>query len=331
MRIKQHAKKVLCLKALVRAFRGARRAFLWTMGAGKFTRAYSLENRSTGADTLMLVLAGYKPRLWPAVFGRLKRYLPEGIDVCVATSGTRNEAIAETCRTNGWSYLATERNNISLIQNVAIKLHPSAEWIYKMDEDMYLTEGTLRRMKEKFLSAPDEISAEVGFVAPLIPVNGYGHVRLLRELGLQERWESRFGRLMYTEGLKAHTQILKNPACARFMWGETEPRLADVDALNRAMASNPRRLSVCPYRFSIGLLLFRRELWKDMEYFGVDPCGTNLGLDEEQLCQYCMLNARAIVIDENSVVGHFAYGPQTRAMLDYLASNAALQKCLDGR
>lgn len=328
MKLRSCLKRIRGLRALVRAWRAARKEYKLTFGSLKFTRDYSFEDRSSGSDSMLIVLAGYKPDLWEAVFGRLAKFLPAGIDVCVATSGRTDERLRALCAENHWSYLSTGRNNISLIQNMAIRLHPSAQWIYKMDEDVFLTEGVLERMKAAYGQASGRLSAEVGFVSPLLPINGYGHVKLLRKLGLEAAWEDRFGKLMFTEGLQRHTQILKNPEAARFMWGETDPRLADIDELGRFLAAQPEELTACPYRYSIGLILFARKTWMDMGAFGVDAAGSNLGLDEEQFCQYCVLQAKAMVVVENAVAGHFSYGPQTAAMLEYFKTSGFLSRLL---
>ena len=169
-------KRIKILRALVRATRAAIYEILDTFGPMRFAVRYSFENRSKGSDTMLVVLAGYKPDLWNAVFGRLAAFLPDGIDVCVVISGKTDARLRDICREHGWSCLSTRRNNLSLAQNTAIRLHPAAQWIYKMDEDMFLTEGVFERMKAAYLSAPGKTSIEVGFVSPLIPVNGYGHV-----------------------------------------------------------------------------------------------------------------------------------------------------------
>jgi len=322
-------KRVKILRAIVRVVRSATYEILDTFGPMRFAARYSFDNRSRGSDTMLIVLAGYKPDLWDSVFGRLKAFLPEGIDVCVVVSGKKDGRLRDLCRENGWSCLSTRRNNLAMAQNTAIRLHPSAKWIYKMDEDIFLTEGTLERMKSAYLSAPERLSMEVGFVSPLIPINGYGHVQILRRLGLESVWESRFGRLMYTDGLTVHTSILKNPEAAKFMWGETEKELRSIDELNRRFSAEAGRMSACPIRYSIGLILFERGLWERFGYFFVCLTGTNLGLDEEQICQCCMLYARAIVVAEDAVVGHFSYGPQTKAMLEYMKSNPEFAKSLE--
>ena len=47
-------------------------------------------------------------------------------------------------RGNYWSYLAIKTNDVSLVQNVAINLHKSAETIVKIDEDIFVAPDTIR-------------------------------------------------------------------------------------------------------------------------------------------------------------------------------------------
>ena len=327
-RLHDALKSVKILRATVRAVRAPVSEFFDTLGLLRFSRRYVFDDRSKGSDSVLVVLAGYKPVLWNAVFGRLARFVPKDVDVCVATAGKTVESLRDMCREHGWSYLSTWRNNVSLAQNTAIRIHKAARWVYKMDEDIFLTEGVFEKMKAAYLAAPSQIHADVGFVSPLIPVNGYGHVQILRRTGLESAWESRFGTLMYTDGLTDHTSILSEPGAARFMWGETEPRLRDIDAMNGFLSQEPGRLSVCPYRYSVGFILYERSLWEKMEYFYVPATGSGLGLDEEQICYYCLLHAKAMVISEDGAVGHFSYGPQTKAMIEYMKSNAEFARTL---
>ena len=44
-------------------------------------------DRSSGKKTLVIILAGYKPFLWPATLERIKKYCSKEMDVCIAVSG----------------------------------------------------------------------------------------------------------------------------------------------------------------------------------------------------------------------------------------------------
>lgn len=277
---------------------------------------HQFDNRSRGQKDLLIVLAGYKQFVWESVFTRLYAYVPENIDVCIATSGLVNNTLKEMCREYRWSYLSTERNHVSLALNLAIWLHPKAEYIYKMDEDIFVTDKTFDILKFTYQKVEEDGRYSVGFVAPLIPVNGYGHVRLLELFESVDLWEKRFGKLKYSECFHHHQTIWKDPEAARFMWGEENPKLDNLDRMQKVLQKKEFQYSVCPIRYSIGFILFHRDNWVKMETFPVEDY-QNLGTDEEWLCQFCMMQARAMVIAENAVVGHLSYGEQNAEMEQY--------------
>lgn len=276
--------------------------------------SYLFENRSRGHQKLCMVLAGYKPILWPAVFQRLRRFLPEDVDVCILTSGICSEELRQLCADNRWSYLATKKNKVCRIQNLAIYLHPNARYFYKLDEDIFLTDGFFDGLYRTYQMAVEQSKYEIGFVAPLIPVNGYGYVRVLEKLGLTEDWEKQFGPAVFTDGVHHHSAILEQAAAARYMWGETQPELRDIDELNRRWRLYPPEYRLCPIRFSIGAILFTRGAWLDWGMFPVN-WSAGMGLDEEWIARCCALRGRAGVVSENVLVGHLGYGPQTQEML----------------
>lgn len=90
---------------------------------------YNYINRSKACKKLCIVLAGYKPFLYEDVFGRIRKYAPDDIDICIITSGLYSKVIDDMCSENGWSYLSTKENNVALVQNLAIDLHKHAEYI----------------------------------------------------------------------------------------------------------------------------------------------------------------------------------------------------------
>ena len=277
---------------------------------------YSFDDNRKKSESLLIVLAGYKDNLWDVVLDRIVKFAPSNLDVCVITSGLVVTELKRICNERGWSYLATERNCLTLSQNIAINLHPDAKWIYKIDEDVFLTEGFFSALKKSYALAARETRSEIGMVAPLLNVNGYCYVKILERMGKVSDWEKRFGALYYTEGLYQHTAILKDPNAAKFMW-----QLGRLDDLNEKFAAEPQSYSISPYRFSIGAIMFTRDIWLDMGMFNVSVNGSDLGRDEEQLCVYCLLHSKAKIICENSYVGHLAFGPQGKVMMDYYLSH----------
>lgn len=275
---------------------------------------FQFEDRKKDREDLLVILAGYKEFVWEIVFERLEAYVPKELDVCIVTSGLVNEKLKHLCEKQQWSYMSTGRNNVSLAVNLAIWNHPKAEYIYKMDEDIFTTKGVFETLKHTYIQVQTKGRYEVGFVTPLIPVNGYGHVRLLEIFGAVDLWKERFGVLKYTNNTH-HKNICENPKTARFLWGEENPGMADLDGMQRVLKEQPFRYSVCPIRYSIGFILFRRSTWLHMGGFPV--LQGNMGVDEEAFCQYCMIQSKAMIVAENAVVGHLAYGPQNKEMERY--------------
>lgn len=273
--------------------------------------SYTFEDRQKHSEKMFLVLAGYKPDLWDQVFDRLKRFAPSEYDICVASSGLYIEELSELCRQNGWSYLSTRKNKISVIENIACYEHSGAEWVIKMDEDMFLTRNTVSVLENTYRSVSKEGRYEVGFVSPLIPVNTYGYSRILRLLKLEEEWRKAFGRIKITDGLHHHKKILESAEAARFLWEK-----ANIDELGEQLKRQKFRYSICPSRYSIGMILFSKELWIDMGMFP-DIGENNLGMDEKHITEYCMISGKAMVIAENTVAGHLGYKEQAEEMIKY--------------
>ena len=277
-------------------------------------------NRSNNNKKLCIVLAGYKKFLYDNIFFRLKSFLPDDVDVCIMTSGLYSKEIEEMCETNKWSYLSTKANNVSLIQNLAITLHPEAEYIYKIDEDIFITKNFFEKMYKTLLHAETESQYKVGFVAPLIPINGYGHLRILETLDLVKEYEKRFEKPLYCAG--PSRMVENNPDVAKFLWGgnKTTP-IPQIDKLNELFEKNPFKFSVCPIRFSIGAILFKRDSWLDMGMYSVNRKTNAMGQDEYDFCCLAMSKSRAIIVSENTVVGHLSFGKQNEEMKNYYLNN----------
>lgn len=280
----------------------------------KVSGKYKFINRSNNAEDLCIVLAGYKEFVWEDVFGRLKKYAPKNMDICIMSAGKFSEELDKLCEKNKWSYLSTEENKITLIQNITINLFENAKYIYKIDEDMFLTKGFFETLKNTYLKVENETRYKVGFVAPLIPINGHTYIKVLEKLNLLEDFDNKFGKAMYdaTPGEK----IIENPEIAKYLWGESKEELRDIDKLSEQFSKEEFNYSICAMRFSIGAMLFTKKTWEEMGKFDV-TFGNNLGLDEVQFCTYCMLYSKHMVIAHNNLVGHLGYGPQGKAMKEY--------------
>ena len=195
--------------------------------------------------------------------------------------------------------------------------------IYKLDEDIFVTKNFFEQLLRTYKEAEKTSYYRVGFVAPLMPISGYAHVRVLEKTGLLETYEKKFGRAQHnwdTEG-----KVVANPEIAKFLWGETEAKLRDIDALDDEFSKQNFNYSVCSIRFSIGAILFSKQLWEDMGRFEVG-IGNNMGRDEIQLCNYLLADSRAIIVAENTIAGHFSFGKQTAEMKKYYEKNREVFK-----
>ena len=272
-----------------------------------------------------MILAGYKPFLFEDVFARVKVFTPKQFDVCILSSGLFDETLNKIAAENSWSYLSTVQNNIPLVQNLAIMLHEQAELIFKMDEDIFITEGVFDTLFKTADHVQNHGHYRVGFVAPLIPINGYGHVRLLEKLGLLETYEKTFEPVFY--GAHPSRMIEKSPDVAKFFWGKGGI-VPSIDEMNAAFRIQKISYSICSVRFSIGLILFHRNFWKLMGGLHMPPPNSSgLALDEDQICKFCLALSLGIIVAENAVVGHLSFGKQNAAMKEYYLAHREIFRC----
>lgn len=278
-------------------------------------------DRSTGSESLCIILAGYKQFLYKDVFERIERFIPKNIDVCVVTSGLYSKEMELKCANNSWSYLSTKENNVNLVQNIAIQKHPKAKWIYKLDEDIFITANYFEKMMVAF-NVAKEGKFNPGIIAPIIPLNGYGFNRILEKLGIEDIYEKMFGKIKIaaSENIENTVAVETSSDIAKFFWGEGN-YVPKIDEINTFFEKEDVCVLPCPIKFSIGAILFERSLWESMGYFDVNLHSSAMGADEAQLNRFCNLHSKPIMVSENVVVGHFSFGQQTSCMKEYYINN----------
>lgn len=284
----------------------------------KLKGKYTFINRSKSNEDLCIILAGYKEFLWKDTFTRIEKYIPNNFDVCVVSCGLYDKKLADLCEKNDWSYLSVEENKVTLAQNIAINLHNDANYIYKLDEDMFVTKDFFGKLKETYLKVKQENKFKVGFIAPLININGYSYRRVLEKTNLLSKFEEKFG-IAYMDATPGEP-IIENSDIAKFLWGYGNDELKNIDEISDEFSKQEFTYSICPIRFSIGAIMFPRSSWEKMEKFDVVR-GNNMGLDEVKFCQFCTTYSRPMIVSENVLVGHFSYGPQTSEMKKYYNDN----------
>ena len=272
-------------------------------------------DRRKNSQYLLMILAGYKSFLYEDVFARVKAFAPDYLDICIISSGVFDKTLNKIAAENNWSYLSTTQNNIPLVQNLAIMIHENAKFIFKMDEDIFLTEGVFDTVLKTAAHVQIHGHYHIGFVAPLIPLNSYGYIRLLEKLGLIETYEKIFEKPKFL--VQVSRMLYSNPEVAKFFWGEGG-FVPPIDLMNAAFRIQKISYSICSVRFSIGFIHFPRYLWEEMGGWKLPPPNSyGGGLDEEQICQFCALSSLGMIVAENALVGHFSFGGQTEAMKEY--------------
>ena len=135
---------------------------------------FKLEDRRHHSDTMVIILSGYKAQVWDVLYDRINRFAPKDADVCIVSSGLYSERLSEIAKQYGWSYLSTKKNKLTLALNIAIRQFEDAQYIFKLDEDIFVTEHFFTDLKAKLLEAESAESLyDPCFVAPLIPINGF--------------------------------------------------------------------------------------------------------------------------------------------------------------
>ena len=276
-------------------------------------------NKSSQSNTACFILAGYKSFTWDIVFNRIKKFSPTNIDVCIVSSGMYSAELHNWAKKLNWSYVAMKQNNVAQALNSAISLFSSAKKIFKIDEDIFITEGFFETLPDAYEKASKDYFP--AFSAPLIPINGFGYRILLEKLGLMQEYTSKFEYPKISAG--AFMQIESNPNVAKFWWGEGG-LVPQIDKLNRRVKeNNDNKFSICPIRFSIGAIYFEKETLEKAGWFPVYN-GIGMGIDEIFLCNLATSKSKVIVVSENQVVGHLSFGTQNQPMKEYFIKNKNL-------
>ena len=276
---------------------------------------YKFISRSKDSKDLCIILAGYKGFLWDEVFYRIKKFAPPKMDVCVISSGLFSNELNEICEKNQWSYLSTKDNKVTLAQNIAVKLFPKAENIFKLDEDILICKNFFNGLKDSYEKIEKETRLIPGMILPILPINGFGHIKFLEKLNLLDDFEKKFGKTYYSSS--ADNKIMLNVDMATYIWEKS----FELDKLAAKFYEDEFNYFDCPIRISIGAIFFKRDFFEKMGMFTVDSTN-GLGLDEVQICSYCLVESRPIVVCGNILAGHFCFGPQNEAMKKmYLESN----------
>ena len=273
----------------------------------RFAERHELVGRSRGSDRMLIVIGGHKPRLWPWTLSRIERSLPPEIDVCLITPGVDRPELRDWAARAGWSYLTTRGGHVSVAQNLAIRAHPHARYVFKLDEDIFIPPDYFGPLLRGYERVRNELDFDIGFCAPTLNVNGFSYVDYLERLGVTEEYRQRFGQTRRaSDGIPAFA----DGDAAVWLWSHGLP----VDGTARRFAEAGPSQRIVPHRYSIGAILFERDLWEEMRGFKRLERSPGLGEDEGHICASCVSLSRVMVVLDDVYAGHFAFGLQQAAM-----------------
>ena len=280
---------------------------------------YDFTDRQQGKDHLLIILAGYQPYFFDVIFERVikcKAQFNNSLDICICASCCPEESkiiLQDICENNNWSFLFLKKNRVTQIQNTAIFLHPKADWIFKMDEDIILCDDYFTRMKKAYLKANSELPYKVGILGPVLNINAFGTQVFLKKIGKWDSFQAKFGRFRVGGMLGTPSDhIHQNKELAEYIWEQSVP----FDQVAAKVAESDE-IEICPIRFSIGAILIKREFFVQNGWFPVSRL-RGLGDDEIFLCNKCMEGMFGIAVATGIFVGHLGFGKQKEICRQFL-------------
>ncbi len=277
----------------------------------RFHIPYTFTDRSKEKKYLCYILAGYEPKIWDSTLARIEAFQSEDIDYCLVSSGIYSPVLEELAGKNGWSYLYTEQNQVCHIQNLAIELHPKADYIFKIDEDIFIGKDFFRYMIQEFHKIEKTGAYRIGFAVPVIPINCCGHVFYLDAIGKRAEFEEQFGRTYI-----CHFSNVYAEEVAEYLWDTID----DFDIMAGRFLENSKNDILNAY-FNIGCIMFTRERWYMMGKWPEQPGTDGMGADERFIYKDNWEKEMAIYEIRSVLAGHLAFKPQKERMLKYYAEH----------
>ncbi len=277
----------------------------------KYQSKYKVEGTIQNKKKMCYILSGYKPYLWDDVFDRIRLFQPSDMEVCVASSGKYCQELSSLCKRNGWIYLSTHLNNVCVLSNIVIREFKKAEYIFKLDEDIYLPQGYFNDMVKAYDVIEQATPGCLGFICPTIPLGPYGMRDFLVRKNCLEEYNSKFGK-HYVGGTVLNPAFRQNIGVDEFIW----KKIGVFDDCAREYKESGFSYEPCATRCGIAAILFKRKFWETMGGLK-KPRGKGLGDqgDEGQITAYCALNFQMTYCVKNILVGHFAFGGSEHAVL----------------
>ena len=277
----------------------------------KYNSEYKVEGDILGKKQMLFVLSGYKPYLWEDVFQRIKSYQTDELEVCIASSGKYCEELSDLCKRNKCVYVSTKLNNICVVTNIVMKLFDKAEYIFKLDEDIYIPKNYFTDMMNAYEYIEKHEDCQIGYICPVLPLGFYGMHEFLQRKECVEEYEERFGKHRIG-GTVVNPVFRQKGGVDSFIW----EKMGVFDTCAEEYHADGFSYEACVARSGIAAILFKRDFWDrlgGLKHFR----GKGLGSegDEGQITTFCALNFQLTFCVKNILVGHFAFGGSEQEVL----------------
>lgn len=278
-----------------------------------FSGSYHLIDNRKNYEKLCVIMAGYKPYIYDLFFQRIYETIPKDVDVIIVSGGMYDRKLEEIAVKREYSYLYTFTNRPGLEVNLAIDLHKSARYIFKVDEDILVSKGFFENLLLTLELLKKENKYEPGIITPLFNINNFTYLHFLEIFGLKDEYFQKFGEYKST---RTHAKVWYSPEAAIYLSEKTLPLDENAEKLSR----NELKYVLAPHCVSISAFLIEKEVWQNYSGFDV---GKGLGFDEIRLCQKLSGDyyGRVIAVSLNTLVMHLGYGPQNDQMKSFIESH----------
>lgn len=275
----------------------------------EFNANYEFVDRSKGSDKLVYIMGGYEEYLWERIFPRIEKNVPEDYDVCILSTGIDRDQLRKRAEENNWSYLTTVGGRVGPDQNLVVKEHPEADYIFKLDEDIFIGHNYFENVMEAYKKADDSARFEPGFVAPVINLNNSSYGYFLEQKDSVEEFKEKFGELdIGSRGSK----VFHDPEIAKYIWEKTLP----LDETVSLFQKNDEMYRPILGKFNIGAIMFKREFWKELLPFKA-TMDDQLAEDENQIMRKSREYGKVPILATKAFAGHFAFGTQKEEMREF--------------
>ncbi|MCX8180521.1 MAG: hypothetical protein N3E41_03955 [Thermofilaceae archaeon] len=295
-----------------------------------YIRKYKFIDRRRKGKLTIVVLTGKYPKIWDVTFERLHAYSLGANIIVVNPDGLHGSIVEKICEKYDFSYFESVSRNFEAAQNFVNTHLVESPLILKMDDDVFLTENTIRNLYRSYWKLKGEGYC-IGFLAPILNVNNVSYYHFLKILGLEEEYTRLFEKPIFARHWTKQ-RIWYDPEAAMWVWRHSLP-LNEVARIFEERKS--LHFELIPVRFSISCIMYEREFLLARRGFVAyyrfagrkgtskkTPVSLFIPFGDESSINYFAndgMCGRFLILD--AFAGHLCYGPQASSMLEWFERN----------